>query len=208
MRRRLIYLKYILNRNETSLFKNFLYTQMENPRKKDWITKVKQDLENLDIRLTMKEIEEMPKETYKKIIKKSIKESSFLYLNDKRIRRNGKGIEMEYVKLEMQNYLNTLDIDITNEERKIIFQLRNKMHFLIKTHFRNMHANTQCEGCKKESLTTKHALECQSLLGKNELVTYLPFYQDLYGEDEEEQVYIARIVRNNLKRLTQLIEYC
>ena len=68
-----------------------------------------------------------------------------------------------------------------------------------------MHANKQCEGCKTKSLTTQHALECQSLLGKNELVTYLPFYQDLYGDDEEEQIYIARTVRNILKRLTQLI---
>ena len=50
---------------------------------------------------------------------------------------------MKYEQLEMQNYLNTLDIDITNEERKIIFQLRNKMYFKIKTHFRNMCENTR-----------------------------------------------------------------
>ena len=83
---------------------------MENPRKET-------------------EIKEMPNETFKKMIKESIKESPFLYLNDKRKRRNGKGIEVEYEKLEMQNYLKTLDIDITNEEMKVIFQLRNKMHF-------------------------------------------------------------------------------
>ena len=109
---------------------------------------------------------------------------------------------MEYTQLEMQNYLNSLDIDITNEERKIIFQLRNKMHFKIKTHFRNMHASTNCEGCKNEPLTTKHALECSSLIGSNELLTYIPQYEDLYGEDEDEQVYIARLIRNNIKRLT------
>ena len=77
----------------------------------------------------MKEIENMPKATYKKLIKKNIKEMSFLYLNNKRINRNGKGIEMKYEQLEMQNYLSTLDIDITNDERKVIFQLRNKMYF-------------------------------------------------------------------------------
>ena len=108
---------------------------------------------------------------------------------------------MEYNELKIQNYLSSLDIDITNEERKVIFQLRNQMHFKIKTHFRNMYDSTNCEGCKNESLTTKHALECSSLIEINELLTYIPKYKDLYGEDEEEQVYIARLIRNNLKRL-------
>ena len=103
----------------------------------------------------MKHIEEMPKQTFNTIIKKSIKESSLSYLNNKRISRNGKGIEMEYDQLEMQNYLSSLDIDKTNEERKIIFHLRNIKHFKIKTQFRNMHASTLCKGCKKEPLTTK-----------------------------------------------------
>ena len=113
---------------------------------------------------------------------------------------------MKYEKLEMQNYLSTLDIDITNEERKAIFLLRNKMYFKIKIHFRNIYQNTQCEGCKSEPLTTQHALECKSLIGKNELITYLPHYKDLYGEDEEEQVYIARIIRINLTLLSQVEE--
>ena len=55
----------------------------------------------------MKEIEEMPKDKFKKIIKKSNKK----YLNDTIVRRNGKVIEMKYDESEMQNYLNTLDID-------------------------------------------------------------------------------------------------
>ena len=64
----------------------------------------------------------MPTETFKKIVKKSTKEGPLLYLNNKRISRNGKGIEMEYNELKMQNYLSSLDIYITNEERKVIFQ--------------------------------------------------------------------------------------
>ena len=145
----------------------------------------------------------MPTQTFKKIVKKRIKEGSMSYLNNKRTSRNGKGIEMDYNELKMQDYLNTTDIDITNEERKVIFQLRNKMTFKIKTHFRNMYTSTICEGCKIELLTTRHALECSSLIGSNELVTYIPRYEDLYGKDEEEQVYIARLIRNNLRRLTQ-----
>ena len=101
----------------------------------------------------------------------------------------------------MQNYLKTEDIEILNEERKLIFQLRTRMKYGIKTHFRNMHDHTLCDGCQLEESTTRHTLECSSLIGRNELVTYIPSYEDLFGTDEEEQVYIARIICDNLKRM-------
>ena len=112
-------------------------------------------------------------------------------------------MELSYQKLTMQNYLFTQDIDISNEERKFIFQMRTKMSFRIKTHFRNMHQNVFCGGCNLEESTTKHTLECITLLGRNELVTYLPCIEDLYGDDEDEQVYIARILKDNIRRLPE-----
>ena len=66
-----------------------------------------------------------------------------------------------------------------------------------------MYTSTICEGCKIELLTTRHELECTIFIGSNELVTYIPRYEHLYGKDEEEQVNIARLIRNNLRRLTQ-----
>ena len=101
----------------------------------------------------------------------------------------------------MQNYLSSEDIEITNYERKLIFQFRTKMNFNIKSHFRNMHENVICEGCHTEESTTQHTLHCNTLLGKNELVTYIPDILDLYGEDEDEQVYIVRLLRDNIGRL-------
>ena len=74
---------------------------------------------------------------------------------------------------------------------------RTRMNFGIKTHFRKMHDNTLCDGCQLEESTTRHTLECSSLIGRNELVTY----EDLFGTDKEEQVYIARIICDNLKRM-------
>ena len=84
---------------------------------------------------------------------------SFTYLIEKRNTRNGKGMEIQYEKLGMQSYLNTEDMDISNEERKYIFQLRIKMCFKIKSHFRNMFENTICEWCNIEESTTSHTLE-------------------------------------------------
>ena len=64
-----------------------------------------------------------------------------------------------------------------------------------------MPENVICKGCHKEKSTTKHTLHCNILLGRNELVTYLPDILDLYGEDKDEQVYIARLLRDNIGRL-------
>ena len=101
----------------------------------------------------------------------------------------------------MQNYLYSEDMDIQNYERKFIFQVRSQMVFKIKTHFRNMYEDTICEGCRIEESTSEHTLNCKNLIGANEIVTYLPTFTDIYGEDKNEQVYIARILKDNLGRL-------
>ena len=201
MRRRMLYLQHILKQKDTSLIKQFLKTQMKDLKKKDWGKTIQENLQHLQIDWTFEEIENIPKATYKKIVKKRIKEKSFEYLLNLRNKRNGKGMDIDYTELRMQNYLRCEDLDITNDERKLIFQLRTKMCFKVKSHFRSMHLNIVCEGCLTEESTTKHTLECPDLIGKNELVTYLPDYKDLYEEDEDLQAYIARIFKDNLRRL-------
>ena len=61
---------------------------MKNLKKKDWGKTVLENLEHLQIELSIKEIEEMPKATYRKMIKKRIKEKACSYLIDIRNKRN------------------------------------------------------------------------------------------------------------------------
>ena len=201
IRKRLLYLQHILKQKESSLVRQFLMTQSINPRKKDWVTTIKEDLKHLEINLTFEQIEDMGKSTYKRYIKKKTKEFAFRYLIEKKTRRNGKGKELIYSRLEMQNYLTEENEEVNNFERKFVFQLRTKMHFRIKSHFRNMHLDILCDGCRISESTTQHTLECPHLIKQNELVTYIPRYKDLYENDVDEQVYVARIVQDNLGRL-------
>ena len=180
---------------------------MKSPKKKDWINTIYINLEELEIKLTLEEIELLPKATFKKLVKNQIKEKAFNYLINQKEKRNGKGIEIHHLKHGMQNYLKSEDMDINNDERKLILQLRTKMNFKVKSHFKRMHTDTICDGCRKVESTTRHSLECPVLLGKNEIITYLPQYGDLYGNDENEQVYIARIFRDNMRRLPENILY-
>ena len=59
MRKRLIYLQHILKQKESSLVRQFLITQSLNPRRKDWVTTIKQDLQHLEIIITSLEIQEI-----------------------------------------------------------------------------------------------------------------------------------------------------
>ena len=93
----------------------------------------------------------MSKSKYKCLIKRKIKEKALKYLLDKKNHRNGKGNKIQYTSLKMQGYLISKDMDILNQE--YIFQLRTKMHFKIKSHFRHMHLDSLCDGCRIDEST-------------------------------------------------------
>ena len=68
----------------------------------------------------------MLKQTFKKHIRKKIHEKAFEYLITNRNNRNGKGMALSYQGLEIQNYLFSEDIEITNTQRKYISILEPK----------------------------------------------------------------------------------
>ena len=66
----------------------------------------------------------MSKSKYKCLVKRKVQEKALKYLLDKKNDRNGKGNKIQYTSLKMQGYLISDDMDILNQERKYIFQLR------------------------------------------------------------------------------------
>ena len=49
---------------------------------------------------------------------------------------------------------------------------------------------------KKVEETQSHILVCDFLLGKNENISYIPEYGELYNGDIKEQIYVSRIVNS------------
>ena len=49
-----------------------------------------------------------------------------------------------------------------------------------------------------------HLFSCKYLIGKNEILTYIPDYQDLFLEDIDAQVYTSRIMNENCIRMKHL----
>ena len=44
-------------------------------------------------------------------------------------------------------------------------------------------------------------LECKYISGKNEMLSNMPTYEDLFLGELEEQIYISRLLKENLTRL-------
>ena len=58
-----------------------------------------------------------------------------------------------------------------------------------------------CSAGKSNECNQRHLLECQALIGSNELFSYIPNYEDVFNdEDTREQNYIATLMFENLKR--------
>ena len=71
---RLLYLKYILEEDESSLLSKFFKLQLEFPTKGDWASTCKNDLKELEIQESLEEIRLMTKIQFTKILKKKVKE--------------------------------------------------------------------------------------------------------------------------------------
>ena len=52
---------------------------------------------------------------------------------------------------------------------------------------------------KNKQETGSHILECKVLNDKNDKISYIPNFNDLYSEEIEEQAYVSMIIGENMK---------
>ena len=61
--------------------------------------------------------------------------------------------------------------------------------------------NLLCNLCKIHKCNQDHLLDCERLLWSNELVSYIPDYNEIYDDkDPEEQFFIEKIIIKNLRK--------
>ena len=82
--RRIMYLHYLLQQNDSSLIYRFLKTQIDDPSRGDWVLLVKQDLEDFSIDYTFEEIAKIKKDSFKTITKRATKETAFAWLTEEK----------------------------------------------------------------------------------------------------------------------------
>ena len=71
-KRRLMYLKYLLDQDKESKIQRFLFLQLQYPTKGDWASMYRHDLNELDIQLTLSDIQKMTRNSFKQLIRNII----------------------------------------------------------------------------------------------------------------------------------------
>ena len=199
IKRRILFLHYILNESESSIILKFFNAQLKNRKPKDWISSVFRDLKELKIEKTIEEIKEMKKTTLKRIMNKVIVNKAFerlLCLKES----HSKVKHLVYTNLRMQNYLKPGRVKITHSEIEAIFKLRSRV-IDVKINFRGKYENIECRSCEneKEEESQKHVYECWNLIKNKKNNTKVIEYEKIFGENSKNQADIAKYFLENLE---------
>ena len=128
MIRRLNFLQYILFEDKNSLIHKVLKTQLSNPTFNDWGQTVVNDLQKLDRKLDVSDVENLPVETYQRLVKESALNQALKDLNGLKVKENqlsSKTSHIQHRKIGMASYLKPNQISI--QEAKFLFTLRSRM---------------------------------------------------------------------------------
>ena len=139
----------------------------------------------------------MPEEACKLIVKNKSIEIALEYIN------SNQGSKSQTRKsLVMAPYLSSNTEEFPLKTASFIAKAQTHMIENIKCNFKEQYKpNLTCNCCHISECNQKHLLECSALLGRNELLTYIPNYIDIFdNENSTEQEYIARLMMENLRR--------
>ena len=104
-----------------------------------------------------------------------------------------------YEKLQMKEYLKSGNMQLSVQERQYLFQFR-MQDIDIRANRPWKYDDIFCISCKDQSEdeTGIHILACKELCDRNNIISYLPSHNDLYSTDIEDQIYVSRIIRQNM----------
>ena len=191
-KRRIMFLHYILHQAKESLLHRFFSAQKANPSRGDWCLTVEEDLRELDLNLSLDQMEQISEYSLQKLLKVKVDIAALEYLNKE---KKSKTKHISHTELKLQPYLRPGMA--SNFERKFVFQLRAKMVDL-KANYQGSHSNLLCDLCEKHFDDQESLLSCEKLDG-SEIVSNLPKYDDLFSEDVSKQIEIASILNKKFK---------
>ena len=185
---RCLWLQYILQQTEDSTVYKMFKLQQEMPTRGDWVSSCMKDLEELQIENTLEEIRQMTKYKFTKILRKKTKDRALNYLQNK---QGSKGKEIIYSKIEMSEYLSPLNEELTFEEKRRLFEIRNKM-VNIPSNFPKSESIDKCV-CG-EILKMEHSYECKVINNEENETPY----EKIYTGNLSDQIKVFRNMEKSL----------
>ena len=185
---KLNFLKYILHQEQNSLIFKVFQLQLENPKKGDWASSCIQNLKDLDVNMSLREIKEMSQNKYTHLIRTKCEETAYGYLMKK---RGKKGMQIIYQEIKMSEYLLSNE-QLSIDDQRNIFAVRNKMTDIPSNFLSEKNNTTKCCCGTKEEM--EHVYYCDYLSKEKTEVRY----EEVYGENVNEIKLILRRFERNL----------
>ena len=179
-----------MEQNEDSILRKTLQLQLENPCRGDWGSTCLNDLKELDITLTLHEIRTITKSKFSSILKEQIRRFALIYLIGK---QGKKGREMKYDSLELSEYLQPINDELSIEQKREMFSVKNRM-IDIPYNFprKNMHNICVCG----ETEDMSHIYNCEMLNIDEPNLSY----ETIYTGNMKQQIEVYKIFKQNLDK--------
>ena len=202
MKRKIIFLQYILKQEKTSMIYQVLKATWENPIKNDFVKMCTQYLGTLEIKMSFEEIEIMSEKSFKSLVKDKTEKAAFKYLHEEK-QKQTKISSLQYQKLEIQEYF--IDGNCNKKVSKIIFKARSKT-LDIKLQKRWKYADLLCIGCKLLEESGDEIMLCEVLNNENKSSEIPVNYDWFFSKNIHDVVKAGKVMNDGLKRRHEILE--
>ena len=202
---RIMFLHYILSRDENEPLAKFFEAQNLRPSKNDWCYTVKNDMADIDLEYTFDEIKMIKKAKFKKIVKSKIINAAFADLNQTKDRHSKLDNIIYNNDLELQSYFKSSSV--VPDDIRDLFKFRTRMSNVknnFKSKFKN---NLTCplSGCD-EIENDIHLANCKIINSKRSVINEDIDYFDLFRNNVDEQFDITCYLSEGEKIRDELLE--
>lgn len=160
----------------------------------------------MQIKCDFEDIQKMSKQTWKSLVKRSIRDKALKYLENLK-QKHSKVKMLEHKRLKMQEYFLPNELNVYKEEIQLIFQLRCQVTKL-KINLKGLYDTYECEVCMNEDESQKHIYRCPEILRiRNIKFDEIPDYEKIMNESIKEKLEISRIFEENLKIHEEFTDY-
>jgi hypothetical protein len=205
MKRKILFLHYLLQQDKQSMIFQVLKATRDNPANNDFVKTCQKYLDKLNIQLTFEELGKMSKWSVKKLVNQKIADAAFEYLSEIQLKQS-KISHIKYDELCIQEYL--LDGNKNIEVSKFIYKARS-MTLDIKTQKSWKYNDKLCIGCGVNYETGEEILLCTGLKTeqeKDDMVPQTLFYDLLFTGKTSEMSEVAKILMKRLKLRDKLMD--
>ena len=174
--------------------------QREFPVKVDWVSTVRQEMNNSYITVSDLEISKLSKNECKTILKNKLRDRCDSYLLELQIKN--KKTKMLRLSPNMKEYLTTELLTV--EEKKLLFKLKTRM-IDIKCNFKNKYNDLTCIMCGEQDQqeTQQHLMSCQVITTHPDIKNKVNSikYNDIY-ESLDKHIRAIKVFKRILKLRT------